>query len=114
MLKSIIFLVKSFLGNFYRHLAIFSGHTALKARFDCFSERMKMLQIRSQVVKPVLQFIVLKYGTVLQCDQTTRLCFQYFAIFCNENLPKSRQIAPKWAENFSQNQINLKYIANDF
>ena len=27
MLKSIIFLVKSFLGNFYRLLAIFSGHT---------------------------------------------------------------------------------------
>ena len=27
VLKSIIFLVKSFLGNFYRHLAIFSGHT---------------------------------------------------------------------------------------
>ena len=26
--KSIIFLVKSFLGNIYRHLAIFSGHTA--------------------------------------------------------------------------------------
>ena len=26
--KSIIFLVKSFLGHFYRHLAIFSGHTA--------------------------------------------------------------------------------------
>ena len=28
VLKSIIFLVKSFLGNFYRNLAIFSGHTA--------------------------------------------------------------------------------------
>ena len=28
VLKSIIFLVNSFLGNFYRHLAIFSGHTA--------------------------------------------------------------------------------------
>ena len=27
VLKSIIFLVKSFLGNFYGHLAIFSGHT---------------------------------------------------------------------------------------
>ena len=27
MLKSIIFIVKSFLGNFYRHWAIFSGHT---------------------------------------------------------------------------------------
>ena len=27
VLKSIIFLVKSFLGNFYRHLEIFSGHT---------------------------------------------------------------------------------------
>ena len=25
--KSFIFPVKSFLGNFYRHLAIFSGHT---------------------------------------------------------------------------------------
>ena len=25
--QSIIFLVKSFLGNFYRHLGIFSGHT---------------------------------------------------------------------------------------
>ena len=29
MLKSIIFLVKSYLGNFYRHLVIFSGHTGL-------------------------------------------------------------------------------------
>ena len=28
VLKSITFLVKSFLRNFYRHLAIFSGHTA--------------------------------------------------------------------------------------
>ena len=28
--KPIIFLVKSFLGNFYRHLSIFSGHTALE------------------------------------------------------------------------------------
>ena len=27
MSKSLIFLVKSYLGNFYRHLAIFSGHT---------------------------------------------------------------------------------------
>ena len=25
--KSIVFIVKSFLGNFYRHLAVFSGHT---------------------------------------------------------------------------------------
>ena len=31
MSKSIIFLVESFLGNFYRHLAIFSGHTDGKA-----------------------------------------------------------------------------------
>ena len=28
--KSIIFLVKSFLGNFYRRLAIFSGHTGVE------------------------------------------------------------------------------------
>ena len=30
--KSIIFRVKSFLANFYRHLAIFSGHTAQMAK----------------------------------------------------------------------------------
>ena len=28
LLHSLIFLVKSFWGNFYRHLAIFSGHSA--------------------------------------------------------------------------------------
>ena len=31
--KSIIFLVKSFLGNFYRHLAIFTGHTGCNPLF---------------------------------------------------------------------------------
>ena len=30
--KSMIFLMKSFLGNFYRHLVIFSGHTDLNDR----------------------------------------------------------------------------------
>ena len=34
MSKYIIFLVKSFLGNFYRHLAIFSGHTGLEFNYD--------------------------------------------------------------------------------
>ena len=32
VLKSIIFLVKSFLDNFYRHLAIFSGHTGYQKK----------------------------------------------------------------------------------
>ena len=32
--KSIIFLVKSFLGNFNRHLAIFSGHTDPQSRLS--------------------------------------------------------------------------------
>ena len=31
VLKSFIFIVQSFLGNFYRHLAIFSGHTGKEA-----------------------------------------------------------------------------------
>ena len=34
--KSIIFLVKSFLGNFCRHLAIFSGHTVFVTRRKMF------------------------------------------------------------------------------
>ena len=49
-----------------------------------------------------------------QCDQMTKLYFQYLAIFSNENVPNSIQIVPKWVENFGQNQINLKYIAKDF
>ena len=44
----------------------------------------------------------------------TILCFQYLAIFSNENLPKSTQIVPYWVQNFAQKQINLKYIAKDF
>ena len=51
---------------------------------------------------------------MLQCDQTTVLCFQYLDIFSNENLPQSIQIVPKWAENFAQNKKNLKFIAKDF
>ena len=47
---------------------------------------------------------------VAQCDQMTRLCFQYLAIYSNENFPKSIQIV----SNFAQNQINLKYIEKDF
>ena len=34
--KGVIFLLKSFLGNFYRHFAIFSGHTACYAKKECF------------------------------------------------------------------------------
>ena len=49
-----------------------------------------------------------------QCDQMTILCFQYLAIFSNENLPKSKQIVPKSAENFAQNQIILKLMAKYF
>ena len=50
----------------------------------------------------------------VQCDQMTRLCFQYLALYSNENLPKSIQTVPKWDENFAQNQINLKFIAKYF
>ena len=49
-----------------------------------------------------------------QCNQMIRLCFQYLAVYSNENLPKSIQIVPKWVVNFAQNQINLKFIAKDF
>ena len=52
------------------------------------------------------------YGA--QYGQMTKLCFQYLAIFRNENMPNSIQIVSKWAENFAQNQINLKYIAKFF
>ena len=42
MSKSIIFLAKSFLANFYRHWAIFSGHTG--SRYD------RALQLYSHTV----------------------------------------------------------------
>ena len=41
----------------------------------------------------------------------TRLCFQYLAIFSNENVPNRKQIVPEWVEKFAQNQIVL---AKDF
>ena len=50
--------------------------------------------------------------TCNQCDQMTSLCFQYLANYGNENLSKNIQIVPKWVENFSPNQIKLKYFAN--
>ena len=59
----------------------------------------------------------LRQVTILQldqCDQTTRLCLQYFAIFNDAYLTKSIKIVPKWTENFAQNKINLKYTAKDF
>ena len=50
----------------------------------------------------------------VQCDQMNKLYFQYLAIFSNENVPNSIQIVAKWVVNFTQKQINLKYIAKDF
>ena len=43
----------------------------------------------------------------------TRLCFQYLAIYSNENLPKSIQIVPKSVKCFAQNQKKVKHIAKD-
>ena len=43
-----------------------------------------------------------------------KFCFQYLAIISNENVPNAIQIVPKWVENFTQNQISLKYIAKYF
>ena len=37
----------------------------------------------------------MEIGTEEQCEQMTRLCFQYLAIYRNENLPKSIQTVPK-------------------
>ena len=48
MAKSIIFLVKSILGNFYWHLVIFSGHTGynwIELNFHTFRLEWKNLQI---------------------------------------------------------------------
>ena len=49
-----------------------------------------------------------------KCDQMTKLCFQYLAIFSNQNVPICIQIVQKRVENFDQIQINLKYIAKNF
>ena len=65
MSKSIIFLVKSFLGNFCRHLAIFSGHSGaidlnnpfpLKEsknfnRIEFKTEKKQMLRFASKIQK---------------------------------------------------------------
>ena len=48
-----------------------------------------------------------------QCDQMTRLCFQYLAIYSNENLPQRIQIVSKWVI-FFQTQMSHIYIYKDF
>ena len=49
--KSVIFLVKLFLGNFYRHLAIFPGHTAYYLYLNChtFYKINLLLALRYQL-----------------------------------------------------------------
>ena len=42
--KSIIFLLKSFLGNFYRHLAIFSGHTGANLRYHSIDKSSTIIR----------------------------------------------------------------------
>ena len=53
--KSIIFLVKSFLGNFYGYLAIFSGHTAVQ----CHSKIKKLgLEVEPRQTKHIFSIYV--------------------------------------------------------
>ena len=49
--KSLIFLVKSLLGNFYRHLAIFSGHTGHLATANRWPLFLLFMQHIRQVVE---------------------------------------------------------------
>ena len=49
-----------------------------------------------------------------QCDQMTKLFFQYLAIIMAMKMRPKNTNCAEWAENFAQNQINLKYISNDF
>ena len=51
VLKSFIFLVKSFLGNFYRHLATFSGHTG-EAKWEGEILRGKLVRFFSLSALP--------------------------------------------------------------
>ena len=50
------------------------------------------------------------YGNGNMHYSVTRLFFQRFAIYNNENLPESIQILPKCVDNFAKYQINLKIL----
>ena len=60
MSKSIIFLVKWFLGNFYIHLTIFSGHTAPDHKLEHFTNLPSFLTCHNHANRN-------------QCDQIGRL-----------------------------------------
>ena len=59
----------------------------------CVVERERLLIVlwqRNRVVSCV------------QCDQMARLFIQDLAIYNKENLPKRKQIVPKWVHNFAK------------
>ena len=69
------------------------------------NSRMRRQMQTAETLKQKVNF----YCAYVVCS-VTRLCFQYLAVYSNENLPKSKQIVP----NFAQNQINchrfFKYL----
>ena len=62
--KSIIFLANSFLGNFYRHLAIFSDHT------DCQGNRLKAYT-RERIIRFIASLTMLLVGLFYEYLQPT-------------------------------------------
>ena len=58
--KSIIFLVKSFLGNFYTHLAIFSGHTVYEPPIEQVNQLLQTSFKEKGLNNPTSERISLK------------------------------------------------------
>ena len=50
MSKSLIFLVKSFLGNFYRNLAIFFGHSVSDEKIIAYERKFAYFFIQTLLI----------------------------------------------------------------
>ena len=109
--------MKSYLGNFYRHLAIFiwshwlccphmSHHVSTKNEKQISSKKCTPNHF---IVFKIARIIVASYEVKVKMSET-RLCFQYLAIYSNENLPKSIQIVPNRDKQFTKNKITLNIL----
>ena len=130
MSKSIIFLVQSFLGNFYRHLAIFSDHTDVewkwweKETLITSTENLAFLSLWPKCSEVLLLLPLHKLNereklilTNLAFDETQNSILPLKSIkihfnFLNGPFPNSLYFSPLFCIQLTTNNCSIK-VADD-
>ena len=123
----IIFLVKSFLANFYTHLAIFSGHTDNGPKVDVINDVLEEIEITIKIEKfcsEALTFVKLQSNAILQQKIFTScwwllkwpisvvLSVQFYRVFFNGPSPASFSLIKSF--QYTVDSIQMLNINNFF